>query len=143
MIEGLDAIDPSIRMLDQSRIGAGSDRRARRARTTDLPVTALLIQNTNPVSVAPEQDKVKRGFAREDLFVCVHEQFMTETAQMADVVLPATMFMEHDDFYQGGGHQYIHARAEADRAAGRVPHQPRGASARWPSASARSIRASR
>src|SRR5436190_46220 len=73
----------------------------------DIPVTALLIQNTNPVSVAPEQDKVKRGFAREDLFVCVHEQFMTETAQLADVVLPATMFMEHDDFYQGGGHQYI------------------------------------
>ena len=50
---------------------------------------------------------VKRGFAREDLFVCVHEQFMTETARMADVVLPATMFMEHDDVYQGGGHQYI------------------------------------
>ena len=72
-----------------------------------MPVTALLIQNTNPVSVAPEQDKVKRGFAREDLFVCVHEQFMTETALMADVVLPATMFMEHDDLYQGGGHQYI------------------------------------
>ena len=67
----------------------------------------MLIQNTNPVSVAPDQDMVKRGFAREDLFVCVHEQFMTETAQMADVVLPATMFMEHDDVYQGGGHQYI------------------------------------
>ena len=50
---------------------------------------------------------VKRGFAREDLFVCVHEQFMTETAQMADIVLPATMFLEHDDVYQGGGHQYI------------------------------------
>jgi anaerobic selenocysteine-containing dehydrogenase len=41
------------------------------------------------------------------LFTCVHEQFMTETAQMADVVLPATMFLEHDDVYQGGGHQYI------------------------------------
>jgi anaerobic selenocysteine-containing dehydrogenase len=41
------------------------------------------------------------------LFTCVHEQFMTETAKMADVVLPATMFMEHDDVYQGGGHQYI------------------------------------
>jgi anaerobic selenocysteine-containing dehydrogenase len=67
----------------------------------------MLIQNTNPVSVAPEQDLVKRGFAREDLFVCVHEQFMTETALMADIVLPATMFMEHDDLYQGGGHQYF------------------------------------
>jgi anaerobic selenocysteine-containing dehydrogenase len=106
MTEGHDAIDPSIRMLDQSRIGpvlvGEPDALMHRG-----PVTALLIQNTNPVSVAPEQDKVKRGFAREDLFVCVHEQFMTETAQMADVVLPATMFMEHDDFYQGGGHQYI------------------------------------
>ena len=67
----------------------------------------MLIQNTNPVSVCPDQEMVKRGFAREDLFVCVHEQFMTETARMADVVLPATMFMEHDDVYQGGGHQYI------------------------------------
>jgi anaerobic selenocysteine-containing dehydrogenase len=104
--EGHDAIDPAIRMLDQSRIGpilVGE----RDALIKDVPITALLIQNTNPVSVAPEQDKVKRGFARDDLFVCVHEQFMTETAQMADVVLPATMFMEHDDMYQGGGHQYI------------------------------------
>ena len=67
----------------------------------------MLIQNTNPVSVAPDQERVKRGFAREDLFVAVHEQFMTETAKAADVVLPATMFLEHDDIYQGGGHQYI------------------------------------
>jgi anaerobic selenocysteine-containing dehydrogenase len=50
---------------------------------------------------------VKAGFAREDLFTCVHEQFMTATARMADVVLPATMFLEHDDVYQGGGHQHI------------------------------------
>jgi anaerobic selenocysteine-containing dehydrogenase len=67
----------------------------------------MLIQNTNPVSVAPEQRLVKAGFAREDLFVCVHEQFMTETAVFADVVLPATQFMEHDDLYQGGGHQHV------------------------------------
>jgi anaerobic selenocysteine-containing dehydrogenase len=71
------------------------------------PVTAMLIQNTNPVSVAPDQEKVKRGFTRDDLFVCVHEQFMTDTAKMADVVLPATMFVEHDDFYTAGGSQYI------------------------------------
>jgi anaerobic selenocysteine-containing dehydrogenase len=49
----------------------------------------MLIQNTNPMSVAPEQEKVKRGFARDDLFLCVHEQIMTETAAMADIVLPA------------------------------------------------------
>ena len=75
--------------------------------TIGPPVTAMLIQNTNPLAVAPDQERVKRGFAREDLFVCVHEQFMTETAAAADIVLPATMFLEHDDVYQGGGHQYI------------------------------------
>jgi len=106
MIEGTDRHDPSIRMLDQCRIGAilTGEREALR---DGPPVTALLIQNTNPMSVAPDQETVKRGFAREDLFVCVHEQFMTETAAAADVVLPATMFLEHDDIYQGGGHQYI------------------------------------
>jgi anaerobic selenocysteine-containing dehydrogenase len=106
MIEGLDVRDPAIRELDQSRIGAiltGDPD----ALCDGPPVTALLIQNTNPVSVAPDQEVVKRGFAREDLFVCVHEQFLTETAKVADVVLPATMFLEHDDVYQGGGHQYI------------------------------------
>ncbi len=106
MIEGLDVRDAGIRMLDQSRIGAilcGDED----ALAGGPPVTALLVQNTNPMSVAPDQNRVKRGFARDDLFVCVHEQFMTETARMADVVLPATMFLEHDDVYQGGGHQYI------------------------------------
>lgn len=105
-IEGLDLLDKDVRMLDQSRIGP-----VLTGDPYDLgsgpPVTALFIQNTNPVTVAPEQNKVKQGFARDDLFVCVHEQFMTETAQMADIVLPATMFLEHDDVYQGGGHQHI------------------------------------
>jgi len=106
VIEGRDAIEESVRILDQSKIG--------RILTGDPealcgggPVKAMLIQNTNPMTVAPEQALVRRGFAREDLFVAVHEQFMTETAQMADVVLPATMFMEHDDVYYGGGHQHI------------------------------------
>jgi anaerobic selenocysteine-containing dehydrogenase len=106
LIEGLDIADPSVRVFDQSRIGP-----VLTGDPADVgsgpPVTALFIQNMNPVQVAPEQRKVKAGFAREDLFVCVHEQFMTATAQMADVVLPATMFLEHDDVYQGGGHQYI------------------------------------
>jgi anaerobic selenocysteine-containing dehydrogenase len=106
LIDGGDLRDPSIRMLDQSRIGpilTGD-----KASLFDGPlVTAMLIQNTNPVVVAPDQDTVKRGFARDDLFVCVHEQMMTDTAKMADVVLPATMFVEHDDIYTAGGSQYI------------------------------------
>jgi anaerobic selenocysteine-containing dehydrogenase len=106
IIEGHDAIDPTTRQLDQSKIGRilTGDAEALRG---GGPVKAMLIQNTNPVTVAPEQTLVRQGFAREDLFVAVHEQFMTETAQMADIVLPATMFMEHDDLYYGGGHQHI------------------------------------
>jgi anaerobic selenocysteine-containing dehydrogenase len=106
MIEGLDVRDPAVRNLDQSRIGAILEGDTD-ALAGGPPVTALFIQNTNPLSVAPDQERVKRGFARDDLFVCVHEQFMTETARAADIVLPATMFVEHDDFYRGGGHQYI------------------------------------
>ena len=106
LIEGLDVRDRSVRMLDQSCIGAILNSDAD-ALAHGPPVTAMIIQNTNPVSVCPDQTQVKRGFARDDLFVCVHEQFMTETAQMADVVLPATTFLEHDDIYRGGGHQYI------------------------------------
>jgi anaerobic selenocysteine-containing dehydrogenase len=106
LIEGLDVWDHSVRVLDQSRIGAILT--GERAALFDgPPVTALIIQNTTPISVAPDQNKVKAGFAREDLFVCVHEQFTTETAQVADVVLPATTFLEHDDIYRGGGHQYL------------------------------------
>jgi anaerobic selenocysteine-containing dehydrogenase len=106
LIEGRDLLDPAIRILDQSRIGPvlTGDRR-------DIgdgpPVTALLIQNTNPMVVAPESGLVHRGFGRADLFVCVHEQFMTETAAMADIILPATTFLEHDDIYLAGAHSYL------------------------------------
>jgi anaerobic selenocysteine-containing dehydrogenase len=106
LIMGKDIAEPGVRVMDQNRIGE-----VLLGNPDDLrggpSVMALFIQNTNPVSVAADQNKVKQGFAREDLFTVVHEQFMTETAAMADIVLPATMFLEHDDIYTGSGHQHI------------------------------------
>jgi anaerobic selenocysteine-containing dehydrogenase len=106
LIMGSAMRDPAVRFLDQSRIGAvltGDPG----ALQHGPPVTAMLVQSTNPANVAPEQRLVRQGLSREDLFVCVHEQFMTDTAVLADLVLPATMFLEHDDVYRGGGQSHL------------------------------------
>jgi anaerobic selenocysteine-containing dehydrogenase len=96
-------VDLSVRQLDQSRLGPILMGDAE-ALKSGSPVTALLVQNTNPAMVCPDLHKVHAGLARDDLFTCVHEQFMTETAAFADVVLPRTTFLEHDDFYTASGH---------------------------------------
>ena len=130
---------PGVRELDMSEIGPilTGDARALKG---GPPVKALFIQNTNPVNVAPDQALTRAGFAREDLFTVVHEQFMTETAEMADIVLPATMFLEHNDYYTP---RRPHARAlrpEARRSAGRGALQLRGRSTSCCAASAATIR---
>jgi anaerobic selenocysteine-containing dehydrogenase len=73
----------------------------------DPPVKALYVYLSNPAVVAPQSREVLRGLAREDIFTVVHEQFLTETALYADIVLPGTTFLEHTDLYCCYGHYYI------------------------------------
>jgi anaerobic selenocysteine-containing dehydrogenase len=68
---------------------------------------AVFVWAHNPAVVCPESARVRAGLARDDVFVVVHEQFLTETAQLADVVLPSTMFAEHADVYRSYGHRRL------------------------------------
>jgi anaerobic selenocysteine-containing dehydrogenase len=100
---GSDLVRPDVRVLDQSRIGAVLNGEPE-ALCGGPPVMAMLIQNANSAEVAPDSHAVRRGLARDDLFLAVHEQFLTPTARFADVVLPATTFLEQDDMMMGLGH---------------------------------------
>jgi len=71
------------------------------------PAQALYVYNSNPASVCPNQGLVLQGLAREDLFTVVHEQIETDTADYADLLLPATTSMEHPDLYKSYGHLYL------------------------------------
>ncbi|WP_044748448.1 molybdopterin oxidoreductase family protein [Bacillus alveayuensis] len=73
----------------------------------DPPIKSLFVYGTNPAVVAPEANKVRKGLAREDLFVVVHDLFLTETAKYADIVLPATSSFENTDLYTSYWHHYI------------------------------------
>lgn len=76
-------------------------------------VEAIVVYNSNPVAVAPESAKVAAGFAREDLFTIVLEQFQTDTADYADLLLPATTQLEHLDVHKSYGHTHVMANLPA------------------------------
>jgi len=71
------------------------------------PIQALVVYNSNPAAGAPRQGLVLEGLRREDLFTVVLEQFQTDTADYADILLPATTFLEHTDLYYSYGHYYL------------------------------------
>jgi anaerobic selenocysteine-containing dehydrogenase len=93
--------EPTPRMLNMSALGDVL------TKTDDPPVRALYVYNSNPAAVAPDQRKVLEGLCREDLFTVVHEQFMTDTADYADIILPATTQLEHFDLHKAYGHLYL------------------------------------
>ena len=98
------------RTINMSTIGDDLLREAGQTLPNGTPfgprIEALIVYNSNPVAVAPESPKVVRGFAREDLFTVVLEHFMTDTADQADYVLPATTQLEHLDLHTSYGHTY-------------------------------------
>ncbi len=71
------------------------------------PVRAIYVYNSNPAAIAPDQSRVLEGLRREDLFTVVHEQFQTDTADYADILLPATTQLEHRDLVKPYGHYYL------------------------------------
>ena len=95
------------RIVNMSQLGA--------ALTTlgDPAVHALFVYNSNPAAIAPNQNAVVRGMARRDLFTVVHEQFFTDTVDYADILLPATTFLEHTDIQGAYGHYYLQLSQQA------------------------------
>lgn len=96
-----DLLTAETRILDKVRLGESL------LEETDPPITFLFVTGGNPANSCPDQGKVWEGLGRVDLFTVVHEQFMTDTARFADLVLPAATSFECFDVYQSYGHTYL------------------------------------
>ncbi len=100
VLERPDLIQGQPRTINMSRLGEALTR-------ANPPVRAMVVYNTNPGAVAPDQQRVLEGLRREDLFTVVLEHFQTDTADYADILLPATTQLEHFDLHRAYGHTYV------------------------------------
>jgi len=99
-VAGKHLLKPSRRVVNQNQFG-------QTLADTKSPISTLFVFNSNPAAVAPDSNAVRQGLAREDLFTVVLEHFQTDTADYADILLPATTFVEHPDMYTAYGHYYL------------------------------------
>jgi anaerobic selenocysteine-containing dehydrogenase len=93
---------PMPRMVNMNRLGA-----ILTGEVNDPPIMSLFVYCANPVTSTPNAGLIVKGLAREDLFTVVHEQFLTDTAKYADIVLPATSQLEQVDLHKAYGHRYL------------------------------------
>ena len=100
------------RLLNMSELGSAL------TELNEPPVKALFVYNSNPATIAPHQNRVLAGLRRSDLFTVVLEHFQTDTADFADILLPATTFLEHTDLYLAYGHYFLQLARPALKAPG-------------------------
>lgn len=100
-LQELSSLGREARLVNMTELGSAL------TSLNEPPVKALVVYNSNPAAIAPDQTKVRAGLLREDLFTVVLEQFQTDTANFADIVLPVTTFLEHSDLYLAYGHYYV------------------------------------
>ena len=104
------------RVVNMSTLGEALTKQGSEIRdqgSGEPPVKALFVYNSNPGAVAPNQNAVRRGLERPDLFTMVHELFFTDTTDYADYILPATTFLEHTDIQGAYGHYFVQLSKQA------------------------------
>jgi anaerobic selenocysteine-containing dehydrogenase len=107
-LERPDLIPPGTRTINMVQLAE-----ALHGELPGPPVRALYVYNSNPAAVCPDQARVLQGLRRDDLFMVVHEQFPTDTADYADILLPATTQLEHFDLHGSYGHLYVQVNRPA------------------------------